>query len=139
MNNECSPFLKKDFPNMAFDVRNSEMTEEEAYILSYTMMGGKWSRKPENSSVMEYYKYIHSHTGYFAVCGARGCIRACMNSLEKAGRIESKFKNQFYRKDSWSLPNKPEKISTGVNPYREEYLDKKYPGIRENEYEKAKK
>ena len=29
MNNECSPFLKKEFPNMAFDVRNSEMTEEE--------------------------------------------------------------------------------------------------------------
>ena len=24
-------FLKKEFPNMAFDVRNSEMTEEEAY------------------------------------------------------------------------------------------------------------
>ena len=37
MNNECSPFLKKEFPNMAFDVRNSEMTEEEAYIMSYTM------------------------------------------------------------------------------------------------------
>jgi len=23
-----------------------------------------------------------------------------------------------------------------VNPYREKYLDEKYPGIRENEYEK---
>jgi epoxyqueuosine reductase QueG len=30
MNNECSPFLKKEFPNMAFDVRNSPMTEKEA-------------------------------------------------------------------------------------------------------------
>jgi hypothetical protein len=60
-----------------------------------------------------------------------------MNALEKAGRIENKFHNKFYRKDSWLLPNKPTVISKGVNPYREEYLDKKYPGIRENEYVKA--
>ncbi len=137
MNNECSPFLKKEFPNMAFDVRNSEMTEEEAYIMSYTMAGGRWGRKPETSNVMGYYDYILSHTGYFAICGARGCIRACMNMLEKADRIENKFHNQFYRKKSWLLPNKPETVSKGLNPYREEYLDEKYPGIRENEYVKT--
>ena len=136
LNNECSPFLKKEFPNMAFDVRSSDMTEEEAYILTYTLAGAKWSRKPETSKVMEYYDYIKSHTGYFAICGARGCIRACMNMLERTGRIENTFHNQFYYKDSWLLPNQPEEISKGVNPYREKYLDEKYPGIRENEYEK---
>ena len=57
-----------------------------------------------------------------------------MNMLEKTDRIENKFHNPFYRKKSWLLPNKPETVSNGVNPYREEYLDKKYPGIRENEY-----
>lgn len=137
MNNECSPFLKKEFPNMAFDVRNSEMTEEEAYILSYTMAGGKWGRKPESNRIMEYYSYIMGHTGYFAVCGAKGCIRACMDMLEKAGRTENKFRNPFYYKESWELPNKPETVSVGVNPYREAYLDEKYPGIRENEYRKT--
>lgn len=136
-NNECSPFHKKEFPNMAFDVRSSEMTEEEAYILCYSMAGAKWGRKPETNAVLSYYDYIMRHTGYYAICGARGCIRACMNALEKAGRIENKFHNKFYRKDSWLLPNKPTVISKGVNPYREEYLDKKYPGIRENEYVKA--
>ena len=119
---------------MAFDVRNSEMTEEEAYELCYTLAKGKWNRKPENSSIMEYYDYIMSHTGYFAICGAKGCIRACMDALEKADRIENKFHNQFYHKKSWSLSNKPESIPEGVNPYRENYLDKNYPGIRENEY-----
>jgi hypothetical protein len=34
------------------------------------------------------------------------------------------------------LPNKPETLPMGVNPYREEYLDEKYPGIRENEYKR---
>ena len=137
MNNECSPFLKKEFPNMAFDVRNSEMTEEEAYIMTYTMAKGNWGRKPETTKVMGYYDYILTHTGYFAICGARGCIRACMNMLEKTDRIENKFHNSFYYKKSWLLPNKPETVSKGVNPYREEYLDERYPGIRENEYEMA--
>lgn len=137
LNNECSPFLKKEFPNMAFDVRNSEMTEEEAYIMSYTMAQGTWGRKPNTNKVMDYYDYIISHTGYFAICGARGCIRACMNALEKSGRIENKFHNQFYYKKSWLLPNKPEKVSEGVNHYREEFLDKTYPGIRDNEYKKT--
>ncbi len=134
--NEISPFHKKEFPNMAFDVRHSEMTEEEAYILTYSMAGAKWSRKP-GTNVINYYDYILKHTGYFAVCGARGCIRACMVALEKAGRIESKYHNPFYKKESWLLPNAPETVSPGVNPFREAYLDEKYPGIREGEYTMA--
>lgn len=137
LNNECSPFLKKEFPNMAFDVRNSEMTEEEAYILTYTVAEGSWWRKPGNKAIVGYYDYMLNHTGYFAICGAKGCIRACMDALEKAGRVGNKFHNKFYRKESWTLPNKPIKVSTGVNPYREAYLDEKYPGIRENEYKKT--
>ncbi len=134
MNNECSPFLKKEFPNMAFDVRNSQMTEEEAYILSYTVAKGKWGRKPESDAVVDYYNQILSHTGYFAICGAKGCIRACNDVLEKSGRIEQTFENPYFKKPSWELPLHPERLPAGVNPYREEYLDKKYPGIRENEY-----
>ncbi|MBR5527895.1 MAG: hypothetical protein IKV97_02740 [Clostridia bacterium] len=137
-NNECSPFHKKEFPNMAFDVRNSQMTEEEAYILCYSLASAKWGRKPETNSVLEYYDYILKHTGYFAICGARGCIRACMNALEGADKIENKFHNKFYKKKSWLLPNQPEDLPGGVNPYREKYLDEKYPGIRKNEYERPK-
>ena len=91
--------------------------------------------------IVDAYEYegntFMTHTGYFAICGAKGCIRACMNMLEKADRIENKFHNRFYYKKSWTLPNKPEQISDGVNPYREEYLDKNYPGVRENEYQKT--
>ena len=85
---------------------------------------------------IQYYSYILNHTGYFAICGARGCIRACMDMLEKSGRIENRFHNRFYKKKSWLLPNKPETVSRGVNPFREAYLDEKYPGIRAGEYEK---
>ena len=121
---------------MAFDVRNSQMTEEEAYILCYTMANGKWGRKPGSHAVMDYYSQIIDHTGYFAICGARGCIRACNDVLERSGRVEQTFKNPYYKKEKWSLSLHPEKPSDGVNPYREEYLDKNYPGIRKNEYKK---
>ena len=84
---------------------------------------------------MDYYNYILSHTGYFAICGAKGCIRACNDMLEKSGRIEQTFHNPYYKKESWALPLHPENNPTGIiNHYREEYIDKNYPGIRENEY-----
>jgi ferredoxin len=134
-NNECSPFLKKDLPHMAFDVRNTEMSEEEAYMLVESISQFPWDEKPgDYKSVVDYYKYIRNHVGYYAMCGARGCIRACMNTLEKTNRIENKFHNEFYKKPSWLLPNKPTTLPKSVNPFRQEYLDEKYPGITEGEY-----
>jgi len=135
-NNEISPFLKKSFPNMAFDVRNSQMSEEEAYRLCYPMALAQWGptyNDNQNRSVSEYYDYVLKHVGYFAVCGARGCIRACMNSLEKSKRIVNTFHQPFYRKASWIMSNQPVKIEEGINPFRNKWLDKTYPGIRENE------
>ena len=114
-----------------------EMTEEEAYILTYTMAQGHWGRKPLNSAAIDYYDYMLRHTGYFAICGAKGCIRACMDMLEKAGRTENVFHNAFYRKPEWTLPVGPVSVSEGVNPFREAYLDERYPGIRKNEYKKT--
>ena len=83
----------------------------------------------------KYYNYIIEHTGYFAICGARGCIRSCMDVLERSGRIDQTFNNRYFKKERWQLPLHPESVSKGVNPYREDYLDEKYPGIRDNEYE----
>ena len=134
MNNEISPFLKKAFPNMVFDVRNSQMSEEEAYRLCYPLAQAQWSttyNDNDNCSVIEFYDYVLKHVGYFAVCGAKGCIRACMNSLEKSNKIENKFHNAFYRKKPWKLKNKPKKIEKGNNPFRNQWLDKKYPHSKE--------
>jgi hypothetical protein len=135
MNNRISPFLKKDLPNMELDVTKAEMTEEEAYRLCYPMGLAKWQNYgTADGSVLHYYSYILNHVGYFAVCGARGCIRACMDNLEKNKRIENTFHNQFYRKKSWILPNDKDKKQGRINPWREEWLDKKYPNVRKGEY-----
>ncbi|GHV47275.1 (4Fe-4S)-binding protein [Spirochaetia bacterium] len=137
-NNTISPFHKKALPNMAFDAANSDMTEEEAYRICYPLAQATWSSYSENkdNAVIEYYHYIMAHVDYFAICGARGCIRACMNALEKAGRIENTFKEPFYRKKSWLMKYTPDpdKIDKGVNQFRETYLEKHYPGVTAGEY-----
>ncbi len=38
-----------------------------------------------------------------AICGGRGCVRACMINLEKRGVLENKFKQPFRRRPAWSV------------------------------------
>lgn len=38
-----------------------------------------------------------------AVCGARGCTRACMISLEKRGAIQNQFRQPFRRRTPWRV------------------------------------
>lgn len=136
LNNKISPFLKKSFPHMAFDVDNTDMTEEEAYRMCYPLSNANWTTYDESATgrVIDYEGYLTQQYGYFALCGARGCIRACMDNLEKTRRIENLFKEPFYKKQSWLLDNKPIKVRKAVNQFRDDYLDKNYPGIRKGEY-----
>ncbi len=57
-----------------------------------------------------------------------------MDNLERNKRIENLFHNPFYRKKSWILPNKKEEKKGRIHPWREEWLDNQFPGIRKNEY-----
>jgi ferredoxin len=38
-----------------------------------------------------------------AICGAKGCTRACMISLEARKKVENQFKNPFRTKKPWSM------------------------------------
>lgn len=135
-NNKISPFHKKAFPNMEFDVDGAQVTEEEAYRICYPMATASWSDaiyEEGDAHVIKYYNYVMNHVGYFAVCGAKGCIRACMMNLEKAGRIKNTFHHEFRYKQPWMLSNTIEQQQGTINPFREEYLDEHYPGIRKHE------
>ena len=109
LNWEASPFLKKDAPGFNLDVRRSNMSEETAYKLAYPLAHSKWGGRspefPEGNAVINYYDQILSHMGYFAICGAKGCIRACMDNLEKKKRIgQCNFKTPVWPRPPWKLP-----------------------------------
>lgn len=106
LNVEASPFLAKDCPGLRLNVAKQKCSEEEAYKLAYTVAGATWRKTEEFPSgrVVDHYKTMLETTGYYAVCGARGCIRACMMSLEKRGAIEAEYENEFQQREPWIIP-----------------------------------
>lgn len=53
-----------------------------------------------------------------AICGAKGCTRACMISLESRGLLKNKFENPFRTKKLWSVDWSAEPFDTGyIAPY----------------------
>jgi epoxyqueuosine reductase len=77
---------------------DEEVAPEDKYyepLFGHNVKRGSWTpfyKKPRNLY----------NTGE-AVCGARGCMRACMMKLEARGVLDNKFKQKFRRRKPWSV------------------------------------
>jgi ferredoxin len=74
---------------------DEDVPEAEQYMAGSNTRPGNWSpfkQKPRNLY----------NTGQ-AVCGARGCTRACMISMESRGVLQNKFKQTFRRRPAWTV------------------------------------
>jgi len=102
---EASPFMARDLPHMDLGVQGTNITEEEAYKTCYTIAQGRWRPTGEfpTDSVVQYYRQILNHVGYFAICGAKGCVRECMIHLEEKKRIGNLFRNRFRKRPAWQI------------------------------------
>lgn len=116
INYKASPFLKRYFPGFNLDIANTTMSEELAYKLTHSIGLATWGREnPEFPGTLAspYIKQVSAHCGYLAVCGAKGCIRACMEFQEKAHNIgQSSFATPVFPSPKWDLPP-PEADATG--------------------------
>jgi len=76
--------------------------------------GGGSSRKAHAPYAGDVWGYLRDNMPYIrnawesyhhpaAICGARGCIRACMIHLEQTGRIENVFRNPFRKRRPWRI------------------------------------
>jgi ferredoxin len=76
--------------------KDSGEVQEHPYTQKFpTSVPGDWSpffHQPSNL-----YK-----TG-IAICGSRGCTRACMISLEQRGVLQNTFKEKFRRRPTWKV------------------------------------
>lgn len=125
MNNQASPFFKGAFPNFEFDVTKTDLTEVEAYKLVCALRDSEWVKTPylRSKYQLPQYPLVRKMSGgYFALCGAKGCIRECMNVLEKTGRIENTFDTPFKHKQSWHVDYKRDKKYGVIDYWQEEYL-----------------
>ena len=75
-----------------------EVSDEPEYM--EPLYGRKIAR---GSNTPFYYKPRNLYNAGQAICGARGCTRACMMSLEKRGVLSNKFKSPFRRRAPWSV------------------------------------
>lgn len=118
INYKASPFLKRYFPGFNLDVTNTTISEELAYKITHSLGLANWGRQnPEFPGNMAnpYIKQIAAHCGYLAVCGAKGCIRACMEFQEKAHNIEqSEFKTPVFPTKKWVLPPPEADLTGGI-------------------------
>ncbi len=79
----------------AQEAKDGEIEDYMEWGAKKKLKPGWWSpfrRKPRNLY----------NTGQ-AVCGARGCTRACMISLESRGVLENKFHKPFRRRPVWTV------------------------------------
>ena len=61
---------------------------------------------------------MHLYNSGKAICGAKGCTRACMVSLEKRGVLKNKFENPFRTEKQWRVDWNAEAIEVDYKaPY----------------------
>lgn len=89
--------LDEEACNIAF--RGGELVEGNE---KGTYMENRNDVKPNSISPFYHKPRSLYNTGQ-AVCGAGGCTRACMISLESRGVLKNKFKSQFRTKKPWSI------------------------------------
>jgi ferredoxin len=51
----------------------------------------------------EYYRFLDGRFNQRSICGGRGCIRACVDHLEKTGRIRQAFITPMIDRPPWEL------------------------------------
>jgi epoxyqueuosine reductase len=56
-----------------------------------------------NSITPFYHKPRNLYNTGQAICGGRGCVRACMIQLEKRGVLKNKFHTEFRRRPPWTV------------------------------------
>jgi epoxyqueuosine reductase len=50
-----------------------------------------------------YVEFLRGRFRHCAICVGRGCVRACLDHLEKAGRIQAAFKTPLVTRPRWTL------------------------------------
>ena len=50
-----------------------------------------------------YYRFLDRRFRHHSICVARGCVRACMDHLEKSGRIERQYKTPMIEGKQWVI------------------------------------
>ena len=66
-----------------------------------------WNGTEKEGELPSYHRFLQHRFRHLAICVGRGCLRACLDHLEKTGRIEAKFKTPLIEREPWELGGPP--------------------------------
>lgn len=62
-----------------------------------------WTGNEKEGEIPDYHKGALDRFKTLSICAGRGCIRFCLDHLEKTGRIEAKFKTPMIERERWKV------------------------------------
>jgi epoxyqueuosine reductase len=63
-----------------------------------------WNGSETDGEQPSYSQFLKHRFRHLAICVGRGCLRACLDHLEKTGRIEAKFNHPLVEHPRWEVP-----------------------------------
>jgi epoxyqueuosine reductase len=70
-----------------------------------------WNGAEGEGELPSFNEFCYHRFRHLSVCVGRGCLRACLDHLEKTGRIEAKFNTPLISRPRWKLNEPPAKKS----------------------------
>jgi len=68
-----------------------------------------WTGSEKPGEQPRYSKFLMDRFRHLSICVGRGCLRACLDHLEKTGRISASFQTPMIQRPRWKLNDPPEK------------------------------
>ena len=96
---EYSPFMPEEIRDAFQKLIDTEPGEERSQMMSY--VGNVWAMLRQEMPYIKAAWESYHHPG--AICGARGCQRACFIHLEEQGKLGNKFERPFRIRKPWRL------------------------------------
>lgn len=94
-NKETNPFLPRDAFDELEGVDAAALLRGEAHLTPEQTLAAQ-------GILRRYYGAAANYNS--ALCGGRGCLRACMVHLEQTDRLSRKFRTPFRKRKPWRLP-----------------------------------
>jgi ferredoxin len=69
--------------------------------------GPFWMGEEPPGEEPSYHRFLDHRFRHRAICVGRGCLRACLDHLEKAGRVEATFRTPLIEHERWKLNEAP--------------------------------
>jgi len=66
-----------------------------------------WNGTEKEGEEPSYSRFLQHRFRHLSVCVGRGCLRGCVDHLEKTGRIQAHYKTPFIERERWKLNEPP--------------------------------